>query len=245
MQQRRPTMKQSLLLLRLFDVPISAIVDIGVQTCTPPLMEIFPDKKHFLFEPIDSYLPQILSNYQNFNIQLTQVALSDSDGQAWQVGRSADGSGKVTHSYLSDHKINSVDDPTIIECTAVHKAKFDTICTTIDLPEDFLLKIDVDGIEIKILNGATKSIQKASVIIIEAPLTKLTERAQYVEQQGFKLFDMVDLSYYYGTLSQVDLILVRNDLVGKIADLNPWKTKKIHWDAWFQMDETYWQATNK
>lgn len=237
---RFPTMENSLETLVRFGVPVNSILDVGVQGGTKPLMAVFPDLPHYLFEPVDAYFNNIRNAYKNYRHELIHVALSDEDGKAWQVGISRDNSGKVTHSWVSDREVSTKEEAQLVECKPIRKAKLDTVMQTLSLPAGpWLLKVDVDGHEIPILRGAEKTLRNTSVVVVEAPLHTMLARSEVLLNAGFQLFDIVDLSYYYGTLSQVDLVFVRQDLVNANAELRPWQTKTFAWEAWRPLNHTF------
>jgi FkbM family methyltransferase len=225
-------MNSSLQALVGFGVSINSVLDVGVQYGTAPLMSVFPDVQHYLFEPVDVYFEFIRKAYKAFRYELFHVALSDMDGEAWQVGISQDNSGRITHSQINDRRISIEEEPQLVACKAVRKTRLDTVLSGLQPPQPWLLKIDVDGHEIPILRGATETLRNASIVVVEAPLETLVAKAEILQQNGFQLFDIVDPSYYYGTLSQVDLIFVRRDIVAASNDLRPWETKPFAWEAW-------------
>ena len=234
MERNRPTAGQALRFLRESNVPINAIVDIGVLSGTPPLMLVFPDKKHYLFEPADTHFPKITHNYRGFDATLIRIALSDEDSEGWIVGVNIYGGNSVTHSSLRDKPVTREEEPQMIECKPVEVARFDSLYPLMGSPKNYLMKIDVDGNEMKVLSGAQESIKSASVVVIEATIGELTERADYIAQQGFKLFDIVDLLYYRETLYQMDLILVRKDIIAENHLLSPsghFPMKHTDWDS--------------
>lgn len=243
---RIPTTENSLETLVRFKVPVNSILDVGVQYGTKPLMAIYPDLPHYLFEPVDQYFNAIHSAYKNFKYKLVHVALSNENGTAWQIGTSIDDSGKVTHSYVNDRAITENEltggGRKLIECKPVHKAKLDTIIQELNPNGPWLLKIDVDGHEIPILHGAENTLRNTSVVIIEATIPTMFARAEVLLKAGFQLFDIVDLSYYYRTLAQVDFIFVRNDIVNAIPELRPWQTKTFAWEAWKPLDHAFFNS---
>jgi FkbM family methyltransferase len=241
---RIPTMEDSLKALVSFDVPVFSILDVGVQAGTKPLMSVFPAIPHYLFEPVEAYFQGIRDAYKNFDYKLIHIALSDVDGEAWQIGMCLDGSGRVTHSQLRNHEHSITEDAQLVECISVRKAKLDSVIQTLKPPGPWLLKVDVDGHEIPILQGSAKTLRNASVVIVEAPLYELFARGKLLMEAGFCLFDVVDLSYYYGTLSQVDLVFVRQDLVQENADLRPWQTKSFTWKAWMSLDAGFFRKSD-
>jgi len=70
-------------------------------------------------------------------------------------------------------------------------------------------------------------------VIIECTTETLIKRVGYLESQGFRLIDLVDIVHYGPALYQLDAVLVRKDLV--TTELKP----NI---AEFQRE--YWRAAN-
>lgn len=229
-------MTDSLQTILSLGVEVRTVLDVGVQSGTYSLKEVFPDIKHHLFEPMELYFKQIKDQYKTINYELHHVALSDADSDAWQIGISIDGSGKITHSYVSDCPVNQKEDPQIVVCTPVRMKKLDSLIKAIDIEVPYLLKIDVDGHEMPILRGAENSLINASVIVTEAPVSQMIERARYLLDKGFRLFDIVDPAYYFGILSQVDLVFIRGDIVMNNDNLRPWHTKPFSWDQWYPLN---------
>ena len=60
-------------------------------------------------------------------------------------------------------------------------------------------------------------------------------RMQFLLEHGFQLFDIVDLAYYRGTLSQVDLIFVKRELYDTIDALVPWKKTTFDNAKWYPL----------
>ncbi len=100
----------------------------------------------------------------------------------------------------------------------------------LDLKSPYLLKIDIDGFELRVLAGAKLILQNCSVVIIEMHVgTDFNERFDVLRSAGFELVDIVDLAYYRGRLAQVDGIFVRNDLKPLLRSDQPF-------------DFSYWQT---
>lgn len=234
--KRKPTMIDALQTALEFGVEVNTVLDVGILTGTPALQTVFPDIKHHLFEPMDIYYSEINKNYKDMDYVLHNVAVSDVDGDAWQVHISKDTSGKITHSYLSDRPKTEIDDPNIVDCKTIKKATLDSCMEGIQCKEPFLLKLDVDGHEMLILRGAPYTLSKSSLVVIEATVNNLIERAGFMVRNGFVLFDIVDLAYYAGALWQVDLIFVKSELVQENDRLNPLpKAKKLDWSLWYTL----------
>jgi hypothetical protein len=84
------------------------------------------------------------------------------------------------------------------------------------------MKIDVDGNELAVLNGAVQTLRSVDVVIIEAAVHhQFLDRLSFLMKHGFALVDIVDLCYYKDTLWQVDLVMVRQPLLNQYPALTP------------------------
>lgn len=94
--------------------------------------------------------------------------------------------------------------------------------TTLDLSfsnnEFFdLVKIDCQGAEIPILKGGKNIIDKASVIILEVPFMgeynigapNFYEHINYMENIGYRVYDIVELHRVDNILIQIDIIFIK------------------------------------
>jgi len=207
---RRPVKIEALNKLKEIGVPIGTIIDVGVLSGTAELMTAFKDKKHLLIEPIVEYAPAIHKSYKkmNINYELINVAAADKNGEM-NLSVSTVIEGKpITHARLTD----DVEDKNI---RVVPVRTVESLLMERALAKPYYLKIDVDGAEMAILEGAKSILDDCSVIEVEAVLSTFWERAALVFQAGFELFDIVNPCYYSGRLSQVDLIFLNSKMVQK------------------------------
>lgn len=97
-----------------------------------------------------------------------------------------------------------------------------------DVEAPFLLKIDIDGLELKVISGARKTLKKCIAVIIELHIPgDFFERSIALQDAGFQLVDIVDLAYYDGALQQVDGIFLRADLLPSLR--KPGGFDFAHW----------------
>lgn len=214
---RLPTMTDALATLIDSGVRFGSVLDVGVQYETPSLRNAFPRLKHHLFEPVQSYFDKIECHYKEIPHVLHDVALSDQRGIAFLNSYATEGN--ITHSYLCDEAVAPTDrhfvsSAEITKTTLDHEMALDH-----DAP--YLLKIDVDGHERQVLSGARETLRRTAVVVIEATLTRLPILIADLAESGFRLFDIVDLSYYRATLWQADLVFVHDDLMRNNPGLNP------------------------
>lgn len=137
--------------------PIETVIDVGVQYATPFLMECFPEAFHYLIEPVSIYHDAIVKKYKESGIahNLIKSAASDVEGILYQHLQTLDGSGNVTHSQLLDQRIESL--PGLVDIEATPVVKLDSISHGVGR---YLVKIDVDGLEEKIVRGGGRDNQE-------------------------------------------------------------------------------------
>ncbi len=218
---RAPDTRYTLRRIAAAGIDIGTVIDVGVLTGTAKLYEELPNAHHILIEPSPAHNDTISQNYAGISHQLIPVAASDVDADAFLVDHAIDGGETVTHSTVV-HDADAVEAiPNKIKIHDMPLRRLDTLLDGIDTPGEILLKIDVDGHEMKVLGGAPETLRRASFVSIEATRAKLIERASFLQDAGFEVFDIVDICYYRDVLWQVDMIFVRKDIRERIPDLRP------------------------
>ncbi|WP_150046081.1 MULTISPECIES: FkbM family methyltransferase [Methylomonas] len=199
-------------------IPVTSIVDVGVRECTGELIQCFPSKKHYLFEPVSLFFKDIERNYSNINYQLFPIALSNESSQIYLILTSLHKDGKVTHSKISTQSV-SIDGKDVVDCLPIDVKRFDALALTSTIDPNFLLKVDVDGQDLNVIKGFGSKLSLASVVIIECTYLSAIERMGYLQSNGFQLIDIVDIVYYGQSLYQFDAVFVRKDMI--TVDLCP------------------------
>ena len=77
---------------------------------------------------------------------------------------------------------------------------------------NYLLKIDVDGPELSVIENSPQTVRNASMLICEATTWTISARLSFIESMGLKLVEIGGPCYYYNRLWQVELVFVREDL---------------------------------
>jgi FkbM family methyltransferase len=235
-------MSDSLQTLRDLAVPIGSVLDVGVHHGSPPFKNVFPDVEHWLFEPVAAFHDAITRYYADVPYRLFHVALSGEEGQANQVLLSVDRGGVVTHSQLSNDLARWEGNPHVVQIEPVQQTRLDTILKESAPAAPYLLKIDVDGVELDVLRGATDTLSRCSVVIVEASASGLLERLQFIANAGFGLFDVVDSCYYGGVLWQVDLVLVAREILAGTPRMRPMEgSSTFESTKWWSVTERFFQ----
>ena len=235
---RYPTLQQSLRINReIAPAAVEQIIDIGAQRKTDFLMDVYADKHHHLFEPVSTYHQDLEKNYQDAGISysLYKQALSNVDGMLYLHNTSVDGSGRITHSHIKPEREEDLD--FLVNIEEIETRRLDSIMSREGLGDlSYLIKLDVDGVEEKIIEGGQDVIGGASFIIIEASIGRqdLCSRAALLEKCGFRMFDICDNAYYFGQLALVDLVMINNRLRNQEIKFKPWQYTegKVVWSKW-------------
>ncbi len=194
--------------LKSFGFEPKNILDIGANKGKWSLeikKKIFPKAEYTLIEAIDyEELEKLRIKYDNINYK--NILLDEIEHLVtWYEKRNTgDSLYKENTGYFDD-------------CKEIKRST-----TTLDLVfnknEVFeLIKIDCQGAEIPILKGGNRLVQKASVIILEVPFMgeynigapNFYEHMNYMENIGYRVFDIVELHRVDNILIQIDIIFIK------------------------------------
>jgi hypothetical protein len=119
-------------------------------------------------------------------------------------------------SILKEVEGSSVDgSPRIVKVITL-----DQICREKNTEGPYLIKVDVQGSELNVLDGAEYILQETEVIILEVSLFKtmstnpeIYDVLEYMKKKGFVTYDIFDFRYrpLDGALSQIDIIFVKEN----------------------------------
>ena len=106
-----------------------------------------------------------------------------------------------------------------MQARVVPQFKLDTMWSALDFTGPALLKVDVQGGELEVLEGAEEILQNFEVIVMEVGMTEgyigqpvFHEYIAYMAARGFVIYDIIDANYS-GTelLFQIDVVFVKKD----------------------------------
>ena len=205
---RGPIKNQAFRVLRNRGIRIGTVLDVGVLTGTAELMAHFPQALHMLFEPVVEFNPEIARNYSRIAHEIVNIAVSDSTGETLlETYRLIDVPGySISHSNVTSEPTEGRAHRTVPTTT------LDDFLKDRELPEPYLLKIDIDGHELAAIAGATETIKKCAVVMVEATIEEVPQRISAIAAHGFTLFDLAEPCYYDNAFFNCDAILLRNDL---------------------------------
>jgi FkbM family methyltransferase len=187
------------------------IVDVGANhgNWTRAALAVFPKSRVTLFEPQKHLAAKHTDLARNARVRLHYKGVGDFDGAATFTFHPRDDSSSFVYS-LPEAAAQGFTQAEVDIC------RLDTIMATSDFGMPQIVKIDAEGLDLKVLDGAPKTIAKAEVVLIEAtvscpeyPNTVAIVFAR-MEVLGFRLLDITDLNRMpNGTLWLIEAVFVR------------------------------------
>jgi FkbM family methyltransferase len=132
----------------------------------------FPEAKIYSFEPLPDVFDQLLENTnRKQNIKVFNCALGNRNGRIpfFRNEYTRLSSSLKIHDKNNHLRYNQ----DLTSLTEVELVKLDDLVTLLDMKSPSLLKIDVQGMEIDVLNGCTNLLPRIDFILCEAALVKL------------------------------------------------------------------------
>lgn len=155
-------------------------IDIGANIGHTVLMASKRVKKIIAFEPVEEMLKHFRRNMKINdvnNVVLYDFALSDKKGVAKiKVSNTNDGSHTLNPDF--GNLINGIYEKEV----KIETEKFDNL----KIDKATMVKIDVEGHELKVLEGMSESINKVSYVICETSITNYDALQEFFKNHGFK-----------------------------------------------------------
>lgn len=207
-------MEQALKWLSTHSFQVKTVLDVGASngSWSKACMPFFPDARYVLFEPQPTHSDALdtFANTHQEQILLVKKAVGASEGHTFFDETDPFG-GQLTTNGNAKHS-RKVDLTTI-----------DNSLSQLQVEAPYLLKLDTHGFEKGILEGASKTIAQANVLIIEAYNYRITKEAllfwelcAFLAEKGFRPIDLVDVMHrqHDSSLWQMDIVFARDDWEG-------------------------------
>lgn len=188
------------------------VIDVGVAYGTQDLYEAFSDSTHLLVEPLVEWEPVLKDICRKHNASYVLAAAGDSPG-AVEIN---------LHSFLSSSSICKESDGSLVDGTArqVPVVTIDDLCAEKQLQRPYLIKIDTQGYELKVLDGSKKVLEDTEFVVLEVALfefflggPQFYDVVKYMKEHGFVAYDIfgghnrpID-----GALCQLDMAFVKEN----------------------------------
>lgn len=203
---------------------IDTILDIGANEgqFASAMFKLGYNNAIISFEPLsDVYktLSQVASN--NNNWKTVNIALGDKDGEETINISKASGSSSLLEMLPSHAKHAPQTDYIATEKISIKK--LDSIYDQyINSQKSVYVKIDVQGFEKNVIEGALNSLSKIKLIQMEVSIiplykgeTLLADMINYMDQKGFVVYNLIPgfNNFNSGQLLQTDVIFARKGLL--------------------------------
>lgn len=190
-----------------YNFAAKTIIDVGVSRGTPFLYETFDDRKFLLIDPLAQSARHIAKRYRNkidYDFEVTLV--SDYEGEV------------DIHVPKGRQAMASVNDRIGLrkssETFSVPVQRLDDL--TSDYEPPFGLKIDTEGHELSVLNGARDTLEKCEFVILELSIKRrfedgyrFSDSIEFMAEHGFEVFSF--LSGLTRSPRMSDVLFVRWD----------------------------------
>lgn len=194
--------------LRLLGYVPDTVLDIGAcyGTWTMECKKIFPNATYYLFEPIAYPDLNNLKMLPNTNVFETLLHNTEEEIDWYEMQNTGDSIYREkTHSFQNCTPVKK-------RTTLLHKYMDQYLSQM----EHVLIKIDCQGAEIPILQGAGNILKKTDFILLEMPLfgqynenvPTFLQHIQYMDLIGFVPFDIVDIHDIKNYPLQIDMLFI-------------------------------------
>jgi FkbM family methyltransferase len=181
--------------LRREDLAPATIIDVGVAGGTVTLYQAFPDARHVLIEPLEEYRADIEKLVDQYGAEHVETALGAEEGTAViHIDRS-----RLQSSLMT--KINAEEDA---EHREVPVTTLDKLVAERGWKGPFGLKLDVEGYERHVIQGATETLRDTEFVIAELSISPRFEddwtTGRFIElmrSYGFEVADILDATRAY------------------------------------------------
>jgi FkbM family methyltransferase len=210
-QPDKPILDHALQRLRNHGIPINSLIDVGASNgiWSNSFAQHFPGRHHLLLEANEIYAEA-----------LAEVCQANPN---WTYRMSAVGPKNATLFFDGSDPLGG--HVSEIACTPNYKpfpvSTLDRLLEENPLPAPYMIKLDVHGIEIPILNNAVETLKQTNVLVIEAynfkfpdPAVPFWDLCQHLLTLGYKPLDVFDILYREVDRAfwQFDLLFVKSDL---------------------------------
>lgn len=201
---------------------IKTVVDVGAnegQFALKLLNKNYYKGKIISFEPVSSSFQQLLKNSQQAsNWAVVQCAVGDSTGQV-PINISQN---SVSSSLrkVNAHTVEAEAGTAIVNTEMVSINTLDTLLKAHQWQNDLWLKIDVQGFEREVLQGASETLKQAKVVQIELAVIPSYEQSPYLEEiiatmraSGFLLYSIMNgfRNYKTGQMYEMEGFFIKVD----------------------------------
>jgi FkbM family methyltransferase len=209
----RRTLTEVLGQLRARGVAPGTLIDVGVAAGTPELYAAFPDTALLLVEPLAEHEPHL------------QALVAQRPGSGYELAAAGAAPGELeiaVHRVPACSSVLGDRDPGGPPAArrTVPVVRLDDLVAQRGPRAPYLLKVDVEGAELQVLQGAPLTLTETDVVLLEVSFfqlvpggAQLADVVAWMRDAGFSAYDLYagHLRPLDGALAQVDMAFVRTD----------------------------------
>lgn len=206
-EQRNEEYSRSFSSRKFFDCLITSdvptILDVGAHRgeSVRYFKSIYPEARIFSFEPNPDSYDELLKVAQEFGTQALQVAVGDTvEDECVYYRQSISHMGGLMPIYADSADSLGYARQAPNEAMIVRKTALDQIAVDFGIDHVDILKVDVQGFELQVLQGASSLLSETDCVTIEVLLYDLygkqsfAEVVRFMDEAGFDLWDVANLS---------------------------------------------------
>lgn len=194
----------------------ATVIDVGAamgmfsRTCHA----VFPQANYLLIEPLEEFLPSLTKVSRDLPGTRFKLAAATAYGDSTTLNVHADLLGSSLYRETEEGSdVNGAP-------RQVHTIKLDQWVEEQGGMPPYLMKIDVQGAELDVLEGGQTILADTEVVILEVSLFRFFQRRpvfqevlEYMKAKGFAPYDLLGLQYrpIDDALSQVDVVFVKEN----------------------------------
>lgn len=170
------------------------VIDVGVGFGTAPLYAAFPHSHFILVEPLRESVPTLDYLARHYRCEVVHKAAGEQPGELdIQVDTQRPPRSSL-HSRAAGAEFATVLETRRIEVTTLDQVLADSQAPA----HNILLKIDTEGYELKVLQGARSVLPHCSAVIVESSIAerfsggyRFEDLIGWMHQQGFGLYSIL------------------------------------------------------
>lgn len=199
------------------DFSPATVFDVGVAQGTPALYTRFPDAIHILIEPLEEFEPSLKEICSRYNAEYVLAAAGNCPGMM-EIGISEN---LIASSLLRSHG----------ERRKVPVVTLDKVCKERRLNGPFVVKADVQGAELHVLDGANTVLKDTELVILEVSFFSVSgahpdfyDVIDYMMKRGFVVYEIFGGHNrpLDGARAQADIAFVKKE--GRFRTSRAWGT---------------------
>ncbi len=186
------------------------VIDVGVANGTFDLYKKFPYAFHLLVEPLVEYEQNLKEICNRYNAEYIMAAANDHSGIA-TINVHPDLFGSSLLKEIEGSYADGI-------CRKVPSVTIDNLCESRNLKAPYIIKVDVQGSELKVLDGSQNVLSGTELVILEVSLYQFHVDApefydliSYMKNRGFVVYDIFGghTRPLDDALAQVDIAFVK------------------------------------